>query len=186
MLGYCPSPFVTLWILTFAPAFQKLAKQTIYSLGDCSQGIRLKDLWSNELSTLSLKFSWIDVYSELYDGRLPTAGSWGPAVLLNRCNKMFGYSTYNVTLRRVRATIVAVEKPSVSHSRSVCATNKNSWIKRDQLDVTCFCISLFNAQHVSDVNTSILRSLRLIWWVISWVVLFWFDVCWCYVVVWLG
>ena len=28
------------------------------------------------------------------------------------------------------------------------------WIKRDQLDVTCFFISLFNAQHVSDVLTS--------------------------------
>jgi len=27
-----------------------------------------------------------------------------------------------------------------------------SWIKRDQLDVTCFFISLFNAQRVSDVN----------------------------------
>jgi len=53
----------------------------------------------------------------------------------------------------------------------------HSWIKRDQLDVICFIISLFNAQHVSDVNTSIFRSLRLIWWVISWVVLFWFDVC---------
>ena len=38
----------------------------------------------------------------------------------------------------------------------------DSSIKRDQLDVTCFFISLFNAQHVSDVNTSILRSLRLI------------------------
>jgi len=61
----------------------------------------------------------------------------------------------------------------------------DSWIRRDQLDVTCFIISLFNAQHVSDVNTSILRSLRLICWVISWVVLIWFDVCWCYVVVWL-
>ena len=51
----------------------------------------------------------------------------------------------------------------------------DSWVKRDQLDVTCFIISLFNAQHVSDVNTSILRSLRLICWVISWVVLIWFD-----------
>jgi len=60
------------------------------------------------------------------------------------------------------------------------------WIKRDQLDVTCFIISLSNDRHVSDVNTSILRSLRLIWWVISWVVLFWLGVCWCYVVVWLG
>ena len=37
-----------------------------------------------------------------------------------------------------------------------------SWIKIDQLDVTCFIISLFNAQRVSDVNTSIFRSLRLI------------------------
>ena len=63
---------------------------------------------------------------------------------------------------------------------------KKSWVKIDQLDVTCFIISLFNAQHVSGVNTSILRSLQLICWVISWVVLLWFDVCWCYVVVWLG
>ena len=61
----------------------------------------------------------------------------------------------------------------------------DSWVKRDQLDVTCFIISLFNAQHVLDVNTSILRSLQLISWVISWVVLIWLDVCWCYVVVWL-
>jgi len=30
----------------------------------------------------------------------------------------------------------------------------DSWVKRDQLDVTCFVISLLNAQHVSDVNTS--------------------------------
>jgi len=57
--------------------------------------------------------------------------------------------------------------------------------ERDQLDVTCSIISLFNAQHVSDVNTSILRNLRLICWAISWVVLLWYDVCWCYVVVWL-
>ena len=71
---------------------------------------------------------------------------------------------------------------SVACSRVNCTL---LWIKRDQLDVTCFIISLFNAQHVSDVNTSILRSLRLICWVISLVVLLWFDVCWCYVVVWL-
>ena len=62
----------------------------------------------------------------------------------------------------------------------------DSWVKRDQLDVTCFIISSFNVQHVSDVNTSILRSLRLICWVVSWVVLLWFYVCWCYVVVCLG
>ena len=39
---------------------------------------------------------------------------------------------------------------------------RESWIKIDQLDVTCFIISLFTAQHVSDVTTSILRGLRLI------------------------
>jgi len=36
------------------------------------------------------------------------------------------------------------------------------WIKIDHLDVTCFIISLFTAQHVSNVTTSIFRSLRLI------------------------
>ena len=34
-------------------------------------------------------------------------------------------------------------------------------IKTDQLDVTRFIISLFTAQHVSNVSTSIFRSLRL-------------------------
>ena len=37
-----------------------------------------------------------------------------------------------------------------------------SWIKIDQLDVACFIISLFTAQHVSNVSTSIFRSLLLI------------------------
>ena len=37
-----------------------------------------------------------------------------------------------------------------------------SWIKIDQLDVTCFIISLFTAQRVSNVSTSIFRSLPLI------------------------
>ena len=37
----------------------------------------------------------------------------------------------------------------------------DSWIKTDQLDVTCFIISLFTARHVSNVSTSIFRSLRL-------------------------
>ena len=32
----------------------------------------------------------------------------------------------------------------------------------DQLDVTCFIISLFTAQHVSNVSTPIFRSLLLI------------------------
>jgi len=35
------------------------------------------------------------------------------------------------------------------------------WVKRNQFDATYFII-LFNAEHVSDVNTTIFRSLRLI------------------------
>ena len=38
----------------------------------------------------------------------------------------------------------------------------DSWIKTDQLDDTCFIVSLFTAQHVSNVSTSIFRSFRLI------------------------
>ena len=38
----------------------------------------------------------------------------------------------------------------------------DSWIKVDQLDVTCFIISLSTAQHVSNVSISIFRSLLLI------------------------
>ena len=60
------------------------------------------------------------------------------------------------------------------------------WIKIYQLDVTCFIISLFTAQHVLNISTSIFRSLRLIVDFISSVVLLWFNVCWCYGVVRLG
>ena len=89
----------------------------------------------------------------------------------------------SVRMEQLGTTGRILTKFDIEDFSKIC---RESWIKRDQLDVTCFIISLFNAQHVSDVNTSILRSLRLICWVISWVVLLWFDVYWCYVVVWLG
>ena len=53
-------------------------------------------------------------------------------------------------------------QPIISFIWSRYKCSVDSRIKRDQLDVTCFFITLFNVQHVSDVNTSILRSLRLI------------------------
>jgi len=55
-------------------------------------------------------------------------------------------------------------------SHDTVDNRSDSWVKREKLDATCFIITLFSAQHVSDVNTSILRSLRLIRWVTSWVV----------------
>jgi len=87
------------------------------------------------------------------------------------------------------ACLVCTVRLSVLNSHTVWygSAKKHSacsWVKRDKLDATCFIITLFSAQHVSDVNTSILRSLRLMYWAIEWVVLIWFDVCWCYVAVW--
>ena len=57
-----------------------------------------------------------------------------------------------------------------------------SWVKRNQLDATYFIIS-FNAQHVSDVNTTIFRSLRLIRSYFMGCIRF--GVCWRSVSVWL-
>jgi hypothetical protein len=36
VLGYCPTPYVTLWVLKVAHAFQELAKQTTIFFVDCS------------------------------------------------------------------------------------------------------------------------------------------------------
>ena len=92
---------------------------------------------------------------------------------------------FHLTLTGMTGTVQEQVCIIVIFSNWIFLKIRNFWVKRDQLDVTCFIISLFNAQHVSDVNTSILRCLRIICWVISWVVLLWFDVCWCYFVVWL-
>ena len=50
----------------------------------------------------------------------------------------------------------------------------NSWRIKDQLDVTCYFISLlmYSTQHVSDINISIIRGLRLCCWITTSVVLF--------------
>ena len=54
---------------------------------------------------------------------------------------------------------------STDQSKIFCLTyvywtvhHLDSWIKIDQLDVTCFIISPFTAQHISNVSTSIFRS----------------------------
>ena len=53
-------------------------------------------------------------------------------------------------------------------------TNKpvDSWRIKDQLDVTCYFISLLLCSTVSDINISIIRSLRLFCWITTLVVLF--------------
>ena len=46
------------------------------------------------------------------------------------------------------------------------------WGMKNQPDVTCYLFHLLCAQHVSDINISIFRSLRLCWWVTTSVVFF--------------
>ena len=60
------------------------------------------------------------------------------------------------------------------------------WIKIDQLDITCFIISQFTAQHCFEYSYIHLQELATYCGIISCVVLLWFDVCWCYDVVRLG
>ena len=49
----------------------------------------------------------------------------------------------------------------------------NSWRMKNQLDITCYILfHLLCTQHVSDINISIFRSLRLCWWITTSVVLF--------------
>jgi len=77
------------------------------------------------------------------------------------------------TASRYQFLSIFRKKPFVVMTIPLCpkmARMTQTWVKRDQLVATCFITTLFSAQYVSDVNTSILRSLRLIRWVTSWVV----------------
>ena len=59
--------------------------------------------------------------------------------------------------------LLHISKLTLCGTVHLALTVKNaSWIKIDQLDVTCFIISLFTAQHVSNFSTFTFRSLRLI------------------------
>jgi len=64
----------------------------------------------------------------------------------------------------VISVVPLVNPPTASSSLRQIPTFEllSSWIKIHQLAVTCFIISLFTDQHVSNVSTSIFRSLRLI------------------------
>ena len=48
----------------------------------------------------------------------------------------------------------------------------DSWGIKDQLDVTCYFFHFLCAQHVSGINISFIRSLRLFCWITTLVVLF--------------
>jgi len=101
--------------------------------------------------------------------------AWRPSILTEVIGDFSpaptGVSKWRVALSKATVVFISVNFSTFYHW--LCCLTMNiscefyvywivlhfvSWVKRDQLDVTCFIISLFNAQHVSEVNTSILRS----------------------------
>jgi len=97
-------------------------------------------------------------------------------VLSNRIRRVKFKKCHNYRKLNTKGYRILLNSFQISPKQIICNiiqplnTETNSWVKRDQLDATCFIITLFSAQHVSDANTSILRSLRWIRWVTSWVV----------------
>jgi len=77
------------------------------------------------------------------------------------------------------------KKQAATWNRTKCYVywtvhNCDSWRITDQLDVTIYYVLLqfFYAQHVSDINTSIIRNMQLFYCITTLVVCSCFDVCW--------
>ena len=94
-----------------------------------------------------------------------------PSSITSSCYLFLGLPLNLVVPKFIYNTLLGILFSSIlctcSNQHNLFNLTVSSWTKRDQLDVTCFIISLFNVQHVLDVNISILRSLWLICWVIS-------------------
>ena len=79
--------------------------------------------------------------------------------VVDSVHKMYQYSLRMNPWALKHVGVYSVIKVVIPYICASCVSwtvhHLDSWIKRDQLHVTCFIISLFNAQHVSDANTSI-------------------------------
>jgi len=64
--------------------------------------------------------------------------------------------------------------------KNICRTVHHcySWKKRPTWCHLLFLFHFLCAQHVSDINISIIRSLRLFCWITTLVMCSWFDACW--------
>ena len=117
-------------------------------------GLCLLNEWMNEWmngwinKSVQLSHSW-EANSSLASQEIPRISS-NPQV------------RYRIHKRPPTVRILSQLNPVHASLFNVLKIHLDSWMKTDQLDVTCFIISLFNAKHVSNVSTSILRSLGLI------------------------
>ena len=96
VLGCCPSPYATLWILHVPHAFQGSAKQTLFPFVGCSQGFRLKDLWSKPIVPFTqgslnegLLWNLRRIESNCQHLRKSNHITWSTSV-----PKMFGYKNF--------------------------------------------------------------------------------------------
>ena len=99
-------------------------------------------------------FFWRTLYIYSYIDLLPVSIH---SVLIS----IFGLLT-TVTFLHTGFAVTLCTLPYVSSVGQQHTKCNKFWIKIDQLHVTRFIISLFTAQHVSNVSTSIFRSLGLI------------------------
>jgi len=79
------------------------------------------------------------------------------------------YFRNKLTKIKYHARIIAYFKEGITkwsneiNNKLTRTGQHNKYLNKDRpTDVTCFIISLFTAQHVSNVSTSIFRSLRFI------------------------
>jgi len=76
----------------------------------------------------------------------------------------------------IQFRLISLPVSCITHSNgsyvhsTVC--HCDSWRIKDQLDVTCCLFYFLYTQHVSNINISIIRSLRLCRWITTLVVLF--------------
>ena len=136
-------------------------------------------LWLLHFSIILLCFKYIAVY------RLhPDDGVWPPK-RVGRIKKMRLYAycvctCFKWSVRRVYVYAVMCGKRALAWlmiSVTFSLDKHIIWRMKNQLDVTCYLFNLLCAQHVSDINISIFRSLRLCWWITTSVVLFCKDGC---------
>ena len=117
---------------------------------------------------------------------------WNELKIVINCelSKVRNFGNENVATLKYIFSIIVQQYATICSLSYVYWTvhHCDSWRIRDQLDGTSYYVlfHFFYAQHVSDINTSIIRSLRLFYWITTLVVCSCFDVCWSFGVAGLG
>jgi len=111
---------------------------------------------------------------------------------LNNNNTLFAFintTCQSITQRFILYTIKImccqgdIFRPLSGHLQALWENRSKSWKQKTNLMSLAILFHFLCVQHVSDINISIIRSLRLCCWITTLVVCSWFDVCWSFGVV---